>query len=537
MKAHIHSIEITSDIDGTIIIKGCNYPKLLANKSPVLVAQNIINSIFGVVGLFFITRFFSLAWGILSFGIGFVGLFSLIGDLGFSTATIRAHSKGEDEAAVNSTYFFVKIILGMVFASITVISLLLWTDVLRKGFEYDSEFWVIIELIPYYFIRNLLAFPQSSFTSKIHSARMGIPSIVEAVIRNGAFVGFGALYYEHFINIGQSEMVYILPLIYVASFSAYFVMSMLLGRPWKFSRPNGQMMKTLTAIALPLAFAMSLGTINQNIDKVLIQFYWQAAATGAFYLNQRIAVILLNLSVAISIFFVPLLTRYMKSGDMKYVNDSINDFERIIILFVLPFIVITFVLSPYILNIFNGYYKEYALVLPLLSLTALLTAFYQPFQSAIIAKGMTRTVGMVSTISVTINIILDFVLIPQSFAGTTFFSLGVDGAALASTIAALYAAVHMMHYVRKITGYRFRVGILKLILPTSAEIILLELFIMIVQPYPFIDLLAASVMALLVFYALTLLVKETTVKEITQFLTNLNPLVFARHLNEEKKNQ
>ncbi len=513
-----------------------HYTELLANKSPILIAQNLLNATIGLVGMFFITRFFPESWDILAFGIGFVGVLSLTGDLGYSTAAIRAHADGDDEATINSTYLSIKLVLGLIFTVLTISSLLIWTEVLGNGFEYTSEFVVILELVPYYFIRNLLAFPQAHFTSRIHAARMGVPSILESVIRNGAFISIGVLYYLDYLKIGQNEMVFVLPVVYIFSFSAYFASSMFLGRPWKFKRPSRKLFKALTVIALPLALSMSLSTVNQNIDKVLIQFYWHATATGAFYLNQRIAVILLNLSLAISVFFMPLLTKYMKEGDMEYVNRSINDFERIIILFILPFIIITLVLSPYILNIFNGYYRPYALVLPLLSLSALLTASYQPFQSALVAKGMTSRVGMVTVISVVINIVLDLILIPQNVFGSSAISIGVDGAAVATLMASLYTTLHLRYYVRRITGYRFRAGLLKLLIPSVVVIALLEVLLRFLQPYPFVELVGVSAVALVIFYGITILLKETSVKEIKEFLTNLNPLIFAKHLDDEKKN-
>lgn len=513
-----------------------HYPKLLSNKSPILIAQNVINAVLGLLGLFFITRFFPTAWGILSFGIGFVGVFSLVGDLGFSTAAVRAHSSGENEENVNSTYLLVKVVLGLIFAAMTISSVFVWTDVLRKGFEYSSELWVIIELVPYYFVRNLLAFPQSNFTSKLQAARMGIPSILESVIRNGLFVSVGVLYYKNMINISQSEVVYILPLIYVISFSVYFASSMIFGRPWKFGRPSYKMFRTLAVIAFPLALSMGLSTVNQNIDKVIIQLFWHAQATGAFYLNQRIAVILLNFSIAISIFFIPLLTRYMKEGDMKKVNTNINDFERIAIMFILPFIIITFVMSPFILNIFNGFYKPYALVLPLLALSALFTASYQPFDSALVAAGRARTVAKVTIIAVIVNIALDLTLIPPSIFGITYLSMGVDGAAMATAVASFYTTLHMRYYVGKVTGYRFRWSMLRLVIPGIIEILFLKVVLFFVQPYPFVELVSISAVALLVFYLFTILIGETTFKEIKEFIVNLNPLVFSKHLEDERKN-
>ena len=63
---------------------------MFARRSPVLMIQNVIGAVLGLVGLFFITRFVGTTdWGFVSFGIGFVGILSLFGDLGYSTAHNR----------------------------------------------------------------------------------------------------------------------------------------------------------------------------------------------------------------------------------------------------------------------------------------------------------------------------------------------------------------------------------------------------------------------------------------------------------------
>ena len=52
---------------------------MFARRSPVILIQNVIGAVLGLVGLFFITRFVGTTdWGFVSFGIGFVGILSLL---------------------------------------------------------------------------------------------------------------------------------------------------------------------------------------------------------------------------------------------------------------------------------------------------------------------------------------------------------------------------------------------------------------------------------------------------------------------------
>ena len=112
---------------------------MLRSKTPLLVVQNVFNSLFGLVGVFFITRFYPVSWGILSFAIGFVGLFSFLSDLGYSTAYVRFLSSGMDEGKANSNILAIKMVLGAIFAAVTFSALFFWTNILHRGFEFANE--------------------------------------------------------------------------------------------------------------------------------------------------------------------------------------------------------------------------------------------------------------------------------------------------------------------------------------------------------------------------------------------------------------
>ncbi|WP_276921591.1 oligosaccharide flippase family protein, partial [Ferroplasma acidiphilum] len=74
---------------------------MIAKKSPMLVFGQVTNSLFGYIGLFFIIRFVGLqSWGYLSFSLAFIGVLSIIGDLGYGTAHLKYLSSGEYEEGV-----------------------------------------------------------------------------------------------------------------------------------------------------------------------------------------------------------------------------------------------------------------------------------------------------------------------------------------------------------------------------------------------------------------------------------------------------
>ncbi len=508
--------------------------KLLSTKSPVLVLQNIVNAVFGIVALFFVTRFYPTAWGVLAFAIGFVGLFTLINDLGYTTAGVRTISNEQSPEEANGTLLMIKLALGGIFIVVSVLSLFLWVYVLHKGFEYQAEFWACLELIPYYLFTSLIGFTQANFTARISPARMGIPSMVESALRNSLIIALVLLSVRNVIPVSADDMMLILPGIYSFTFGIYLAVSQFMGRPWRIGRPTRKMLSTLTALALPLALSSSIAVINGNIDKVLIQFFYHADATGAFYLNQRLITVVSNFAAAISVFFIPLLTRAAKTGDLQKLGETIRDHERFITLFIAPVVVVSILLGKFILNLFGGYYSGYALLLPLLSLSALFNISAQPFYSAVVARGKTLAVAYITTLTMLVNIALNLVLIPQSFLGFTGLSLGVTGAGVSTMVASLLMNLSYRVYLRKEIHLKLRTRTIYMVIPAIIQGAFLWVILMFVQPNPVVELLPLALIAILIFYAVALAMRFTTYGELSNFLRNVSPFRLRHHLKDER---
>ena len=505
---------------------------MFSSKSPIIIAQNAINAVAGVVGIFMLTRFFPVSWGMLAFGMGFVGLFTLVGDLGFSTAYVKNASAGEDISTLNSTYLLIKLVLSGVFVLLTLLSLLVWVVVLGHGFEYSIEFYVIIGLIPYYFFVNMLSFSQAYFTSRLSSARMSLPAIVEALMRNSFIIILVSLFLLGFLHLSINLMAIILPVTYGCTFGTYFAISFFLGRPWKFSKPSYKLFRKMLTIAVPLTLSAVMGTVSQNLDKVLIQFYWHNLDTGAFYLNQKLVSMLMNISMAVSVFFLPLMARASAPGDLS-ITERIRNYERIIFMFISPFVVAFIFLGQFVLNIFGGYYKPFALLLPLLSLNVLFVNSSMVYNSALISKNRAMSVGIVTLIAISINIVLDLILIPSEIFGFSGLSLGVVGAGVGTLASSMFANIVFRIMFYETGGVAIGARIPRLIIPLSVEAIFDILLLRVVQPYSFFVLAPALVATLGVFLLVALLVKEISVQELRTVMRNFNPLNFPKQLSKE----
>ena len=505
---------------------------MIAKKSPLLVFGQIINSLFGYIGLFFIIRFVGLqAWGFLSFSLAFIGVLSIVGDLGYGTAHLRFLSSGEyDEGQCNGTFLTVRAVQTFITVSIVLLSLLVWLDVLHRGFQSNVEIYTIILLLPYFFFNRLKDVPNIYFNSKMKSARMSIPQITEAIVRNSLLIILGTAYILKIPGYNTVSAAVIMAIIYSFSYFLYFIISFMFGRPWKFNRPSMKLFMAYTKIAYPLALASIIGSVSGNIDKVLIEFYWHAVATGAFASLQKITGPITTFSGTISVFFIPLL---MRSSDHEKFKGDVSSFERIISLFILPVVVIFIALRVYVANLWSAALIPYADILIFLSISAYLVAINSAYSSSLVARGLTRRIGEITVVALIINIVLDLVLIPPSVFGITFLSLGVLGGAVSTFMAMLFETVAYRLIVLRAESMKPNLTIFYQLLPAAAQFIFLYWVTYYIPVYSIILFLPVAVVSIIIFLAFAILIRQITLRQVIEFIKALNPFSFRKAFRNE----
>ena len=506
---------------------------MFAQRSPVIIIQNVVGAIIGFVGLFFVLRYIGTTdWGYVAFGMGFVGIFSLVGDLGYSTAHTIKISTGEDIARCNGTYLTMKLILGTVFALLVVTALEVWVHVLHRGFQSPIEYWITLSLIPYYFFSNITAFSSTYFKATLKSVRTSIPPLVEAILRNSIFVFIALVITTTRGRSGYYDALF-LSSVYSVTFGIAFVISLVLGRPWKIARPTRALLRSYTLLALPLMVVTSISTVNGSIDKVLIQFFWQATATGAFYTSQTIAAIITTLSGSMTVFFVPLLIRYQKYHGKKAHNESIYEFERLTSLYLLPLVVAMSILAPYVMNIFTARYISFSLMLSLLSWRAYLAAINAPYQSAIVSRSKTGVIAKIDFTLIVMNIILMLVLVPPSVFGYRRISLGAYGAAYAMLIVGIVSTVVYRIVVFRMEHLSANLRIFRQAVPAFVQGVFIILLTFFIVPKEILLLAGVTLASILLYLGVAILMRETSLGEIFRIISNFNPVAIRRRFADE----
>ncbi len=502
----------------------------------MVVVQHIIGALFGMLGLLFILRVgsFSAGWGFVSFSIGFTGVISLFGDLGYSTAHTIKLSNGEDIAACNATYLRIKLFLGVLFVLLVIGSLLFWVHVLHRGFDNPIEFWIVITLTPYYFFKSLISFPTAYYRAKIRSGSLAIPGIIESVFRNSVFIAIALA-----IRFGAEGTSGYLPALYISitysvSYAIYFGISMYIGRPWEIGKPSKTLAKSYTLLALPLMLVSSVAVVNGNIDKVIINFFWEGTATGAFYSSQIISSVIITFSTSMSIFFLPLLSMSRNIGKVEDYKNSIFEYERLISLFILPIVVYFVLLSGYLLNLFTQSYFSYFLMLSLLSIVAYISAINGPYRSVLESRQKTRLIAEIDGSLVVLNIILILIFVPPNFFGITFLSRGAAGAAMAILATSIISAILYRISVSRIEHMPFNKRIAKHILPAISEAIVIIAVERFILPKDVFVLIGIAVLSILVYFLVAVAIKETTFSDLISIIKEFSPVNLSKRYREQK---
>ena len=507
---------------------------MFAQRSPIIIIQNVISAVFGYIGLFFILRYIGTAdWGFVGAGIGFVGVLSLFSDLGYSTAHTIKISEGEDLGVCNGTYLAVKLVLGFLFIVLTLAFLFVWTNILHKGFQSPIEYWIIISLIPYFFFQNFLGFTNTYFRATMKSMRTSIPPLIEAVLRNSIFIMLALIIRFSGSSSPDYMAALYLSATYSFTFTVYFIVSLYIGRPWKISRPTRSMIRTYTLLALPLVLVSSVGTINGNIDKVVIQFFWEANATSAFFSSQQISAVVTTLASSLSMFFLPLLIRRGMHAGKEEHNRSIYEFENLISLYILPFVIILIVLATYVMNIFNQAYIVYSGMLSLLAFRAYLAAINSPYISAIASRSKTGTIAKIDTSIVLLNILLIVLFVPPDIFGFRYFSLGWIGAPVAMVVATFVSTIIYRLVVAKVESVKVNLSILKHMVPAAAQILFILLVVQFVTPKDILILAPLSLISIGVYFLIAILMKETSFETLLEIFRNFNPKRLSSRYKEE----
>jgi len=424
-------------------------------------ATSIMEAALAYVALFCITRYMGPGdYGIIGFAMGFVGLFTVLDNLGFNPAHIKQVSEGKDLGRCIGTYMAAKIgFTGLMAASVIGV-VFFWKNIMGRGFESSTHELAVCIILGYFVVQSIAGIFQNTFRARKEIAKSELPVITRAIARTCAifFVavsGFGPL---------------ALACTYVFGDIFFLIVSMVLFKGYPIKKPSAEYFKNYARFAIPLIAVGASTAIMTNLDKVLIQLFWAAENVGYYFAGFRIINFIIMAAASIGILLFPMISSYHANKDNASIKKIIFRSERYISMLVFPMVIGLVVLAEPAVHILLG--SKFLPAIPvfrILPFFALIQTLTIPYNYQLIGMNKPKLARNRVVIMVCINVTLNIILIPKDIQilGVNLFGWGAVGAAIATVISYGVGMVYCRIVARKLTGGNWNPRILLHLLSAS----------------------------------------------------------------------
>jgi len=532
---------------------------MIARKSMIIVISQFLMRFFGWISLVILANlwgaFSPTALGIIGFAMSFLGLFTLISDLGFNSAHIKRVSEGKDLGTCLGTYTTIKLILVGIMAAVVIIGIFIWKNILHQGFTDATTESVIYVFLLYYVFMNLATIGLCTFEGTREVAKRQIAAIFENVLKVPlsilvALAGVsiaGVVSITPKINwpdileplrlfiethaIGSLSMAYTFGGLAVLVICVWFLRKY----PWK--RPNWDFFKSYSYFAVPVMLISIISTINLNIDKVMVGYFWTATEVGYYFAAQQLIQMLFVFSFALGIVLFPTLSRYHAQKDFEKIKQTTRLAERYLSMVIMPVIgIIILFVHPVLLIMLNSSFLPAATVMIVLLVNTIIYDLMIPYQSLITGMDKPSITAKIGFSMCLLNIVLAFLFIPQQGLLSPVGINGPAGAATATLISSLFGFIWLRFTVKKMAG----IAVLQSHTPRhiiaavgmGGVLYYLNLFFPLIHWY---HLIAYSLAGLGIYLAILYILREFKKKDLLFFLSLLRPKELLSDIRSELK--
>ncbi|MFG1445825.1 MAG: oligosaccharide flippase family protein [Thermoplasmatales archaeon] len=412
------------------------------SKPAWILLQNAFGLILGFLTYLLILRDAGVSsWGIFSTALSFGLIFSFVSDLGINTAHTRMIALGKDRNEYNNALIFMKIFLTLAYIGVIFLAVYVWTVLFHQQFQSPLVYLSILLLIPYFLGLPYIQANRAFFTGTQEAFKMSLPAIIESVVRFTAVVILIHFNVFNFPNAksGIPEMAILIAISYSISYVVYFLLSFVVGMPWKFRMPHIETMKTYLKYSYPLMGAAITKAISANIPQVLVYIAIGSFASGGFAADYRFILMMTGFTMSVTVLILPSLTTRLDSSE-DY-GRTMGVTVKYLTIFVTPITVFATVFAAAILNLWNSALIQFAFALQIMLIGSWFWTMSTPYWTHFNAIAKTRVSGILNNFGYTLWIVLDVVLIPHSLADIRFAGLGVIGAAYAYLISGVVILV------------------------------------------------------------------------------------------------
>lgn len=466
-----------------------------------LTISKIFIYLLSIITITLIPRYLGVeGYGQLNFIISFVGIFSIIGDLGLQTLIIRDISKNTKKAEeyFNNLFLF-RILISLLFVFMVFIFALFLKSPPTLG-------QIIIYTIGISFV--LLSNFNISFLNGFQEIKyQAISDAIQKITYTLGAILVVILNYKLFGIIVASAI----SSVFLFVFSFFAIRKFIKIKKLKF---NKKYIKEKIILASPFILTTIFWMIYFNIDRIFITLIKGNYATGLYSISYTFIGFLLSILGILSTTFFPVLSNV--SNNKQKLKSIVDKYLLLMYLFCIPVTIGGIYLAPKIISlVFGSQYLGGTLAFQLIMFFFLLNSIGIINYHLLITNNLEKYSLKILGISATTNILLNFIFVPW---------LGIIGAAITTIISEI---IILTISYKKIKTDIIKINYLSpIIKPLLASGFMLAGIMLFSRLYPSgilhnnFDVLITIAVGGIIYIATLFVTKAITLKQIKEMLKN-----------------
>jgi O-antigen/teichoic acid export membrane protein len=399
---------------------------VLKYKASITLGSQLIIQVLGFFASFFVARFMGPEpLGVLTAALAYVNIFGILGGLGFGLAHYKRVSEGMDLGKCIGTFFIIRLILTLFMYCVTIAS---YFGIYKMTGKYplNSAYTYFFLIIATSFaISNFAISIQNTFSARLEVTKDVIVLIVQKIVNSG---------FKILIAIGGFSVI-LLAWNNLLTTLVGLLIALILFRNYPVGKFDKATFKSYLLFAAPITLLQIVEKVSFYIDKVFLSYFIDETEVGFYTIAQSLTNLFLFSSFLFANLLIPTFSKMhaeMKIEEMKFLSRKVFRFISLIISPLMIYMV--FFARPIILFIYGSEFEYSVRILQILSFQVLLFFYLQPFSHLITGCDKPYILAKIGIISAVINILLNFILIPERIGNMPLFGLKANGAALALLI-------------------------------------------------------------------------------------------------------
>ena len=459
--------------------------------------------------------------GTVAFGVSYVGLFSFTLGL-FGSSHLKLISEGKDLGNCITTYSIIQSVNIGLFIAIFILYNLFHNKFIGSHFS-QEQIYVIWIYFTFFVISQFLLIMQITFNAQIDVAKASISLASQSTVYNAARVavvafGFGAIALTASNYIG---------LLIAFPVSWYYF------KRYPFGKFDKALLKDYLKVSFPFFIIGVCNIAITDLGRVLLAYFNDVKQVGLYTAGYSIAGMLLLISSTTGTIFFPLFSKLVAANNFELIKDQIQRYERFILQFIFPFVLLIFLYANFIITTLLGKkYFESGQILQILIISSFIKIFMMPHGNLLAGMGLFKTISLMNIAQVLIFIISLLILLPKRMMG-----LGAIGLSLGLLAINIFYGLLIYYFLHKKTDIKIikRDNVVILLWGLVLGLIFNAVLYQYISKSSILYLLLGSISFLIIFYLLLLMLKQIKKEDFLYLMKLFNLKNLTTYIKGETK--